>query len=236
MRKSQRTQRVHFTYRLEVRFSEGSLEDGLWVGAGTPTNKTERARGLQRIRDALTLIRTVDPHRYGRLRTNLDRIWMRAVETGGLGSYLSGLRACLLDHRFVLSPETTLEALAAAIVHEATHARLDGCGIGYGSAGERARVEEVCRRQEIAFAARLPAGDPVRENAERGLDFPESFWTDDAFRERHLQGVADALRGMGASGWFIALVLAPARLYLRLAHVGRGLTRASSGRARPPDA
>ena len=60
----------------------------------------------------------------------------------------------MLDERFVTNPETTIERIASVIVHEATHARMERCGIGYAE-DQRARIETVCFRRELAFAVRL---------------------------------------------------------------------------------
>ena len=62
---------------------------------------------------------------------------------------------CVIDERFVVDEGTTPEMIASVIVHEATHARLFRMGIGYEE-GRRARVEQVCLRRELAFAAKLP--------------------------------------------------------------------------------
>jgi len=53
-----------------------------------------------------------------------------------------------------------------------------GRGIGYDE-DIRARVERVCIRRELAFAAKLPNGEQVRQQAERILPLCDdvSYWT-----------------------------------------------------------
>ena len=48
-----------------------------------------------------------------------------------MASFNHSLNACQLDERFVLDEKSGPELIASVIVHEATHARLMRCGIGY---------------------------------------------------------------------------------------------------------
>ena len=135
-------------------------------------------------------------------------MWVRVIAYG-LAGYNAATKTCELDTRFVLAEASTPEVIAAAIVHEATHARLTRCGIGYEE-GLRAQVEAVCLRREIAFAARLPNGEEARERAKRSLELysADELWTDAAFAERHLDGALAALRHLGAPEWFVRTVAA----------------------------
>jgi hypothetical protein len=94
-------------------------------------------------------------------------------------------------------------------VHEATHARLMRCGIGYDEA-LRARVEAVCMRREIAFAAKLPDGkeitDRAKDNLERCAD--GSYLTNVAFRQRYDDANISELRRLGCPAWLIQALLA----------------------------
>jgi len=181
--------------RLELWLSTAKLVDGLWVGASFGC---EPDTALPRVEAGLDLIRVHDRLRYHRLTRDLERIWVRPVP-----SYLAGfnaaLRACELDSRFVLAETTSAELIAATIVHEATHARIDSFGVVYREE-LRARVERACLRREIAFAAKLPNGAAVREQAERTLTVcdSEAYWTDAAFAERLDQGHIAAARDLGA--------------------------------------
>jgi hypothetical protein len=101
--------------------------DGLWVGfraaEGAPYP------GLQRVEEALSLIKQYSPLHYSRVLRDLERVWVDFVPSGPAG-YRSDLITCILDERFVLRDTTTLEQIASAIIHEAIHARLDRWGIG----------------------------------------------------------------------------------------------------------
>jgi hypothetical protein len=177
--------------------------DGMWVGTYFQTNAEQVMR---RVEEALRLIKTYDQRRYNRLISDLDRVWVRLVP-GALGQYKHSLRACELDERFVLAETSPPEVIAATIVHEATHARLWRCGIGYAE-NIRSRVEAVCFRRELAFARKLPNGEIAYERAKDALAIPPASWTDTADRDRDLEGSVQVLRHLGAPNWVVRALLA----------------------------
>jgi hypothetical protein len=77
-----------------------------------------------------------------------------------------GVKLIIVDARFLCDPETTPANIAATLVHEATHARLDR--IGYAPE-KRARVEGLCFRRERAFARRLPDSHELVAEIDRQL-------------------------------------------------------------------
>lgn len=215
-------QRPSLLKRLELRFSTGRRIDGLWVGVALAF---EPEPILRRVEEALGLIQKYDRLRYDRLVRDLDRVWVRDLP-GALGTFNSSLHACSLDREFVLDEMSRPELIAATIVHEATHARLDRCGIGYGEE-LRPRVEAACFRRELAFAARLPNGDRVRENAERSLALCASHdhWTNAAFAERYDKDHIGALRKLGAPDWIGRTALLLRTLLLRVRYLAQGAVR-----------
>src|SRR5262249_52636355 len=150
--RSGKRRRAKLIDRLALWGSNSKRIDGLWVGALVAVPGPL----LQRVEQALDLIKLHDRVRYGRLMQDIERVWVRLVPYG-LGALNEAMNACELDTRFVGAETSTPEQIAATIVHEATHARIVRCGIGY-SHDLRARVEAVCLRREIAFATRLPNG------------------------------------------------------------------------------
>src|SRR5262245_47027400 len=133
------TERPSFSDRLLLRIAVVKHLDGLWVGADNTTD-------LNRTIEALGLIKRYEPRRYTRLLRDLDRVWVRLIPEA-LARFNPSLRACELDTRYVRDQASTPELIAATIVHEATHARLWHCGIGYEE-DQRHRVEAVCVRRE----------------------------------------------------------------------------------------
>jgi hypothetical protein len=183
--------------RLALRFSTSRYVDGLWIGAW----EDEPESILRRIEEALSLIKRYDRVRYERLIRDLKRVWV-VVLPGDLANFDYKIRTCRIDTRYCLAATTTPELIATTIVHEATHARLWRCGIRYEEA-QRPRIEEICLRREIAFAAKLPNGEDARDQAERTLALcaTGAYWTSAAFRERYIEGSVEAVRYLGAPGW-----------------------------------
>lgn len=221
IRNERRRQRPGLADRLELRLSTSKRVDGLWIG----TYESEPERVLRRVEEALCLIKAYDRLRYDRLIRDLERVWVRLLP-GDLGGFNESLDACELDSRFVLADTSFPEVIASTIVHEATHARLMRRGIGYEEE-LRARVERVCFRSELAFAAKLPNGEEVRGRAERALELRTApgLWTDRAFSERYVEGGIQALRHVGAPDWLARTVRALVALRLSVRRLVRGLTR-----------
>jgi hypothetical protein len=182
--------------------SRGRRIDGLWVGCFFVERFSD---AFARIEESLRLIKQYDPLRYDRLLRDVARVWVTLLP-GALGQFRQAYKLCALDERFVLADTTRPEQIAATIVHEATHARLMRCGIGY-EAELRARVEAICFRRELAFAARLPNGEQVGVEAKsRLIGFTSDYWTNEGFRDREDRGAADALRFLGTPDFLIRAV------------------------------
>jgi len=198
--------------------------DGLLVGTWESDAKAEAV--LSRVEGALGLIKAHDRIRYERLVRDLERVRVWLLP-GVSGSYKKALRSCELDSRYVLAEKSSLEMIASTIVHEATHARLMRCGIGYETE-LRARVEAVCARRELGFANKLPNGNQVRESAERILELcaaDDGYWSNTEFEERHVEGSIEALRHLGVPDWLVRVFPIFRSLNLSLCRGIRGVTR-----------
>jgi hypothetical protein len=183
--------------------SKSRVTDGLWIGSA----QSDSEPALQRVEAALRLIERFAPLHYRRVKNSLSRIWVRLVPHGA-GCYLHSLNACLLDERVVASETTTVEWIASAIVHEATHARLEKWGIHYNEA-VRLRIERICIRRELDFARRLSGVDALQEQITQSLDRcrdGNAHYTDQNMWQEIEQGNAEALRHLGTPEWVIALV------------------------------
>ena len=112
--------------------------------------------------EALSLIKQHSPLDYARITRELKRIWV-TLSVYGRGQYHRALRVCILDERYVADPATTAEQIASTIVHEATQARLERCGIEYKEE-LRTRIEVICCLRQLAFAVRLPNSAEEQEN------------------------------------------------------------------------
>jgi len=114
--------------------------------------------------------------------------------------------------------EAQRERLASTIVHETTHARLERYGIGY-SEELRARVEAICSRRELAFAARLPASSELQQSIVRCLEWYQANsdqFSDAHFQERHTAGGIEALRYLGTPDCLIRAILMPVPIINRV--------------------
>jgi hypothetical protein len=178
----------------------------------------------QVVENALVLISRHDPARYKRILQDIERVWV-GILAGAVGEYKRSLNACVLDRKYVVAWAARPELIASAIVHEATHARLMHCGIGYEET-IRARVEAVCFKREIAFAAKLPNGEEVRDLAERRLAYYGSeYWTNSAHAARFETDVVEAFRHTGPPEWLIRALargFAVVRKLVRLFRRDRG--------------
>lgn len=181
-----------------VLISPKNVLDGIKVvdAAGERSDQT-----IHSLHAALQVISQTDPRRFERLRRDLRRI---VLVKAGNPEFASEVGACLITSGYVR--QNSPEAVATTIVHEAVHARLHRRGIGYGPT-MRSRVEEVCVKEQVAFARRLRNAEIVSLLRQR-LDGP--LW---APAQRHEDRMA-ALRKLRIPEWVL-------RLYDGLARVVR---------------
>jgi hypothetical protein len=208
--------------RLELWISKSRVIDGLWIGG----SQSDPELALQRVEAALRLIERCAPLHYRRIKNSLTRIWVRLVPHAA-GCYLHSLNACLLDERVVASETTTVEWIASAIVHEATHARLEKWGIRYNEA-VRLRVERICIRRELDFVRHLSGVDALQEQITQSLDWcrdGNAHYTDQNMWKDFDQGSVEALRHMGTPAWVVAVIFRARDLSYQI----RRLTRRIAG-------
>jgi hypothetical protein len=115
-----------------------------------------------RLDSALALIEQYQPSHFRRMRRDFSRLQVRRFPCRG--AYFPETRICLVELTFVVNPEFTPTQIAATILHEAMHARLDNAGVKY-EATAAAKHERFCRRAEVEFGMVAPDGGPVVERA-----------------------------------------------------------------------
>src|ERR1700760_1588491 len=215
--------KLSLTDRFMLWLSKSRVTDGLWIGSASDSEQV-----LQRVEAALRLIDRCAPLHYRRVKNSLSRIWVTLVPHGA-GCYLHSLNACQLDERVVACETTTVEWIAAAIVHKATHARLEKWGIRYKETA-RLRIERICIRRELAFARHLSGVDALQEEITRRLDWcrdGNAQYTDQNMWQEIDQGNAEALRYLGTPEWVIALVFRARDLSHRILRFTRRIVGAS---------
>jgi hypothetical protein len=195
--------KLRFIDRLRLRFSTSRTVDGLLIDVWNSD-----LQSLNRIEDALRLIKHHHALHYSRVVNHLDRIWVHLLPDA-TAHYDRSLNACVMDERFVLLESTTLERIASTIVHEATHARLDRWGVEYDEK-KRPRIEVICLRRELNFVAGLPDSEPMQEEIRSTLEWcagDHDFFSDENFQQREEQGQFEALRYLGTPNWLIGLLM-----------------------------
>ncbi len=117
---------------------------------------------LRRLDAALGVVETYQPWRLAHLRRDLSRIDVKRFACRG--AYFPGEGVCITELTFLANPGFTDAQIAASIVHEGMHARVDRMGASDPS-GSRSREERICRRAELEFGRAVPGADAVVERA-----------------------------------------------------------------------
>jgi hypothetical protein len=165
-------------------------------------------KGADKVAAALQLICDVDPIRHRQVVRDISRIWITTV-VAAAGQLMPSTSICELDERFLMREDISIEEVAGAIVHEATHARLFRWGIGYEE-NLRDRVENICMARELAFAAKLADGAAIRRWVEARQNGSVDY-SNSAFAVREIAGAREALVHLGTPGWIADIVVTIAR-------------------------
>jgi hypothetical protein len=137
--------------RLVLWAAEWKEWDGIPIALGS-LQEEEDLRAV--VVDALGLLATYAPADMVRARTLMRGLLVTKLH-GSNAQWRQSLRICVLSTDYIRRRETTTEGVAAAIVHELTHARLDALGFKYGE-GTRERIERICFHASKRFLEKLP--------------------------------------------------------------------------------
>jgi hypothetical protein len=192
------------------RLSEKTTVDCFQVGVFLPINDGERALLFGKVGEALATIRTHAPVRYGQLARDVPIISVLGRPKTA-AQYVAALHMCDLYVGWVRQSEVSAALVAAAIVHEGQHARLNRLGFPYATSHEQTRIERICHRAERVFARRLPDNDNLVAQATTGMQAPERFYR----RSQRLRRTRLALDELAAenpivgplAAWYKARVL-----------------------------
>ena len=125
---------------------------------------------LARIERCLSLIEHYVPHHFRHLQR--DFAYIVSKRFACRGAYFHDDQACLVELTFTVNPAFSDAEVAATILHEAMHARLDRLGFPLEMA-DRARQERFCRRAEIEFGMLVPGGERVVERAQQTIELAD---------------------------------------------------------------
>lgn len=121
---------------------------------------------IARLERSLSLIKEYVPHHYRHMQR--DFAYIVSKRFACRGAYFHNERACLVELTFTVNPDFSDAEVAATILHEAMHARLDRLGFPL-EMEDRARQERFCRRAEIEFGMLVPGGQKVVERARQTI-------------------------------------------------------------------
>ena len=185
------------------RFAERRTFSGCSVGIFLPQT-VDRPLFEQKCSVAFELVRLHGPRHFARLGKLCDGVLVFG-DTGPLAEWVQSARLITLGQHFLLRPGTQPADVAAAIVHEITHAWLDHLGFEY-TVHRRRRIEAICYRSQAAFARRLPGGEELAADCEACADAvllqTEAEWSEHVFR---LRAIAQ-LRELGTPEWLVRAV------------------------------
>jgi hypothetical protein len=125
---------------------------------------------LRRADAVIGLVERHQPWRVRHLRRDLARILVQRFACRG--AYFPDERTCLLELTFMVNPSFTDAQVAATLVHEGMHARLDRFCEYFGVPpfpNRRARHERICRRAELEWGLAVPGGEAVVSRALESL-------------------------------------------------------------------
>lgn len=127
---------------------------------------------IERLDEALALIERTQPWRLAHLRRDLRHFLV--VRFACRGAYFPDERVCMTELTFLNRRDISAAPIAASIIHEGMHARVDRMGVRRDDR-DRAREERLCRRAELEFGLALePAlGAPVVERALASLQLSD---------------------------------------------------------------
>lgn len=108
---------------------------------------------LQRFTEAIQLIEQYQPWRLRHLERDVREF--RIVRFPSRGAFDPSSQAIITELTFLARRDITAAPVAASILHEGMHARIEAAGL-YGESRDRAREERICRRIELSFGQALP--------------------------------------------------------------------------------
>lgn len=200
MRGTRRPSKVQGWYwRGVFRLATRRTLHGVTVGVLWPDADDAEAI-FSKVEAALRLLARHDRRRFDRLSRATGGIVVLGT-AGALAEWIQGPRLMRIRENYVLDPGASPGHLASTIVHEGTHAWLWRLGFGYDES-DRARIEAICYRSEIAFVRRLADAEHLLPELEGALTRDPAEYSEAARRARTLA----AFRAVGAPKWLVRLL------------------------------
>jgi len=182
--------------RLVLRTAPTKQVDGLAV---TVTSRDGKLLEIiyAKLDAGLMLLQSRHPSGYRMVKRNVPRVLV-GFSPRSKGVWHHRLRLCILSIDFFAQPSATPIDVACALLHEATHGRLEKLGYRY-TPERRVRLEAVCTRAEVSLLERLPEAASHRAELERTMTKLSTLYSDANLH----YGRVHALRALGAPGWLV---------------------------------
>jgi len=145
---------------------ESRTIDGIQVHVINTRADVDTERVFRRAEAVIRRVREHQPWRLAHIRRDLAGIIVQRYACRG--AYFPDARLCMLELTFMANEQFSDSQVAACLIHEGMHARLDQLSAKYGVtpfAEARARHERICRRAELDFGLAVPDGAPVVQRA-----------------------------------------------------------------------
>ena len=149
---------------------ESRVIDGVRVDVETTRDDVDTARVFRRATAVLARVREYQPARYAHLKRDLSGIIV--IRFACRAAYFPETHQCMLELTFMANESFSDSQVAASLVHEAMHARLERLVERFGIrsfAEDPARHERICRRAELHFGGAVPDGGPVIQRAAEAM-------------------------------------------------------------------
>ena len=146
------------------------MVEGIRVDVINTREDIDTERVFRRAEAVIRRVEQYQPWRLAHIRRDLAGIVVQRYPCRG--AYLVGARVCLLELTFMANEQFSDSQVAACLIHEGMHARLDQLSAKYGVtpfSDARARHERICRRAELDFGLAVPDGAPVVQRAAESM-------------------------------------------------------------------
>lgn len=189
---------------------ETRIIDGIRVDVLNTREDVSTERVFQRAEAVIGRVRQYQPWRLAHIRRDIAGIVV--MRYACRAAYFPDQRLCMLELTFMANEQFSDSQVAASLVHEGMHARLDRLTARFGVtpfAAARARHERICRRAELDFGLAVPDGAPVVQRAVESMRLaddevaPEIEWGEAGRRVAEVdraQALSPRPRGLHSDG------------------------------------
>jgi len=145
---------------------ESRVIDGIRVDVVNTREDIDTERVFRRAESVIRRVDQYQPWRMAHIRRDIAGILVQRYPCRG--AFFGDSKAIMLELTFMANDQFSDSQVAASLVHEGMHARLDRLAERFGItpfAQARARHERICRRAELDFGMAVPDGAPVVQRA-----------------------------------------------------------------------